>query len=189
MEGGGGGAAAAAPPPPLCSPQVPLQRRRGQVLRLRPAGLRVLRRGDDGTLRRRGGVALTPSGPPPFTHTRSVFQTKTYDSVTDKFMDFSFEKVRSPRARWDPPGPSRYPSRVVLRRHTAPTCSSTRGWSRRRRTARTSALTSLRTCWRYVHGWRSASTPAVLPSLLSLRLCPSVDLARQHAVPAGQEHL
>lgn len=23
-----------------------------------------------------------------------VFQTKTYDSVTDKFMDFSFEKVR-----------------------------------------------------------------------------------------------
>lgn len=23
-----------------------------------------------------------------------IFQTKTYDSVTDKFMDFSFEKVR-----------------------------------------------------------------------------------------------
>ncbi len=24
-----------------------------------------------------------------------IFQTKTYDSVTDKFMDFSFEKVKA----------------------------------------------------------------------------------------------
>lgn len=28
----------------------------------------------------------------------STFQTKTYDSVTDKFMDFSFEKVRTASA-------------------------------------------------------------------------------------------
>lgn len=32
-----------------------------------------------------------------------VFQTKTYDSVTDKFMDFSFEKVRSAAAGCPPP--------------------------------------------------------------------------------------
>lgn len=35
-----------------CScPQVPLQRRGGEVLRLRPAGVRVLRRGNDGEVK------------------------------------------------------------------------------------------------------------------------------------------
>lgn len=36
-----------------------------------------------------------------------------------------------------------------LRRHTVPTCSSTRGWSSRRRTGRTSASTCLLIYWRY----------------------------------------
>lgn len=36
-------------------------------------------------------VGLNPISP--LTDMTFIFQTKTYDSVTDKFMDFSFEKV------------------------------------------------------------------------------------------------
>lgn len=72
--------------------QVPLQRRRGETLRLGTAGLRVLRRGDDCMYKT---LFKTQSRDNPFlTFVLSfMFQTKTYDSVTDKFMDFSFEKV------------------------------------------------------------------------------------------------
>lgn len=36
----------------------------------------------------------------PLTDACFIFQTKTYDSVTDKFMDFSFEKVTPPSESW-----------------------------------------------------------------------------------------
>lgn len=48
--------------------------------------------GGEMTVESRRKVGLDPVSP--LTDTTFIFQTKTYDSVTDKFMDFSFEKVR-----------------------------------------------------------------------------------------------
>lgn len=93
-------------------------------------------------------------------------QTKTYDSVTDKFMDFSFEKVRClPSISKDVLIPVMLTAFSVIPfyvftyfltlspslRPIVPICCFISEWSRKRRMGRTLILTSLLICWRFVY--------------------------------------